>query len=110
MDHILALRVVDDFSAALTHIETHSLGHTEAIFTSNEAHAQRFLTTVDAACLMHNTSTQFADGAQLGLGAEMGISTQKLHVRGPFALQGLTTTKWVVQGTGQLRSLTVEPP
>ncbi|MBI4082790.1 MAG: glutamate-5-semialdehyde dehydrogenase [Candidatus Lambdaproteobacteria bacterium] len=103
LDYILAVKVVDSLDEALGHIRRHSLKHTEAIFTADGAAAARFLAEVDAACVMHNASTQFTDGNQFGLGAEIGISTQKLHVRGPFALEGLTTTKWLVAGSGQLR-------
>lgn len=103
LDHILAVRAVDSMDAALEHIRAHSLKHTEAIYTTNAGRAERFLNAVDAACVMHNASTQFTDGAEFGLGAEIGISTQKLHVRGPFALEGLTSMKWLVRGTGQIR-------
>jgi glutamate-5-semialdehyde dehydrogenase len=103
LDSILAIHAVDSLEAALAHIAEHSLKHTEAIYTSNAEHAERFLAAVDAAVVMHNASTQFTDGAEFGLGAEIGISTQKLHVRGPFALEGLTSMKWIVRGTGQTR-------
>jgi glutamate-5-semialdehyde dehydrogenase len=103
LDYILAVRTVDSLDEALEHIRAHSLRHTEAVYTRNAAVAERFLREVDAACVMHNASTQFTDGAEFGLGAEIGISTQKLHVRGPFALEGLTSTKWMIRGTGQLR-------
>jgi glutamate-5-semialdehyde dehydrogenase len=103
LDYILAVRTVDSLDEALEHIRLHSLKHTEAVYTRDAAVAGRFLAEVDAACVMHNASTQFTDGAEFGLGAEIGISTQKLHVRGPFALEGLTSTKWIIRGTGQLR-------
>ena len=103
LDYILAVCAVDSLDAALEHIRVHSLKHTEAIYTTNTERAERFLNAVDAACVMHNASTQFTDGAEFGLGAEIGISTQKLHVRGPFALEGLTSMKWLVRGTGQTR-------
>ena len=103
LDHVLAVGVVDSLDDALAHIRAHSLQHTEAIFTTDAERAARFLHEVDAAAVMHNASTQFTDGNEFGLGAEIGISTQKLHVRGPFALEGLTSSKWVVEGTGQLR-------
>lgn len=103
VDHKLAIGVVDSMEEAMAHIRAHSLGHTEAIYTTNPAQAERFLAAVDAAVVMHNASTQFTDGAQFGLGAEIGISTQKLHVRGPFALEGLTSSKWHVRGQGQTR-------
>ena len=103
LDSILAVRVVGSLDDALAHIAEHSLKHTEAIYTTDAARAERFLASVDAACVMHNASTQFTDGAEFGLGAEIGISTQKLHVRGPFALEGLTSMKWLVRGEGQTR-------
>lgn len=103
LDYILAVRTVDSLDEALEHIRAHSLRHTEAIFTRDAARAGRFLNEVDAAVVMHNASTQFTDGAEFGLGAEIGISTQKLHVRGPFALEGLTSMKWHIHGAGQLR-------
>jgi glutamate-5-semialdehyde dehydrogenase len=103
LDYILAVRVVDSLDEALEHIRRHSLRHTEAVYTRDARVAARFLAEVDAACVMHNASTQFTDGAEFGLGAEIGISTQKLHVRGPFALEGLTSMKWIIEGTGQLR-------
>ena len=103
LDYILAVGTVPSFEAALAHIERHSLKHTEAIYTRDRALAQRFQRAVDAACVIHNASTQFVDGGEFGLGAEIGISTQKLHVRGPFALEGLTTMKWVLDGDGQVR-------
>jgi glutamate-5-semialdehyde dehydrogenase len=103
IDYILSVRTVDSLDEALEHIRVHSLKHTEAVYTTDAAVAERFLREVDAACVMHNASTQFTDGNQFGLGAEIGISTQRLHVRGPFALEGLTTMKWVVRGNGQVR-------
>jgi glutamate-5-semialdehyde dehydrogenase len=103
LDYILAARTVDSLDEALAHIRIHSLRHTEAIYTRDAGKAQRFLAEVDAAVVMHNASTQFTDGAEFGLGAEIGISTQKLHVRGPFALEGLTSMKWHIVGTGQVR-------
>jgi glutamate-5-semialdehyde dehydrogenase len=103
IDYILSVRTVDSLDDALEHIRVHSLKHTEAVYTTDTAVAERFLREVDAACVMHNASTQFTDGNQFGLGAEIGISTQRLHVRGPFALEGLTTMKWVVRGNGQVR-------
>ncbi len=103
LDYILAIKVVNDLDGALSHIAEHSLKHSEAIVTENGATAQRFLNEVDAACVYWNTSTQFSDGGQFGLGAEIGISTQKLHVRGPFALEGLTSYKWIIEGNGNIR-------
>lgn len=99
----LAVRVVDDLDEALDHIRTWSSGHTEAIVTRDLAASERFVAEVDSAAVMVNASTRFTDGGQLGLGAEIGISTQKLHARGPMGLAELTTTKWVVQGDGHVR-------
>ncbi|RMI04607.1 glutamate-5-semialdehyde dehydrogenase [Cellulomonas triticagri] len=99
----LAVRVVDDLDAALDHIRTWSSGHTEAIVTRDLASSERFVAEVDSAAVMVNASTRFTDGGQLGLGAEIGISTQKLHARGPMGLGELTTTKWVVHGDGHVR-------
>ncbi len=103
LDAILSVAVVDDIDAAMEHIAAHSSGHTEAIITDNEEAAQRFLNEVDSAIVMHNASTQFADGGEFGLGAEIGIATGRLHARGPVALEGLTTYKWQVLGSGQAR-------
>ena len=103
LDYEMTVTAVASLEEALEHIHQHSLKHTEAIYTSNPETAEKFLASVDAACVMHNTSTQFTDGAEFGLGAEIGISTQKLHVRGPFALEGLTSMKWLVRGQGQVR-------
>ena len=99
----LAVRVVTDLDAALEHIRAHSTGHTEAIVTSSLASANRFTRELDAAALIVNASTRFTDGGQFGLGAEIGISTQKLHARGPMGLAELTTTTWIVEGEGQIR-------
>jgi glutamate-5-semialdehyde dehydrogenase len=100
----LAVRVVPDLDGALEHIRTWSSGHTEAIVTEDRAAARRFTSEVDAAAVMVNASTRFTDGGEFGFGAEIGISTQKLHARGPMALPELTTTKWIVEGDGQVRS------
>lgn len=99
----LAVRVVADLDEALEHIRTWSSGHTEAICTTDLRAAERFTTELDSAALMVNASTRFTDGGQLGLGAELGISTQKLHARGPMGLAELTTTTWIVQGDGHVR-------
>jgi glutamate-5-semialdehyde dehydrogenase len=100
----MAVRVVDDLDEALEHIRTYGSGHTEAIVTEDRAAARRFTHEVDAAAVMVNASTRFTDGGEFGFGAEIGISTQKLHARGPMALPELTTTKWVVEGDGQVRA------
>ncbi|WP_084072342.1 glutamate-5-semialdehyde dehydrogenase [Knoellia sinensis] len=99
----MAVRVVPDLDSALAHIQQHTSGHTEAIVTEDRAAARRFTTEVDAAAVMVNASTRFTDGGEFGFGAEIGISTQKLHARGPMALPELTTTKWIVEGDGQIR-------
>jgi glutamate-5-semialdehyde dehydrogenase len=99
----LSVGVVDDLDAALDHIRRFGSGHTEAIVTEDRAAARRFTAEVDAAAVMVNASTRFTDGGEFGFGAEIGISTQKLHARGPMALPELTTTKWVVEGDGQIR-------
>jgi glutamate-5-semialdehyde dehydrogenase len=104
LDYILAIKTVRSLDEAISHITHHSLKHSEAIITENRATAERFLNAVDAACVYWNTSTQFSDGAQFGLGAEIGVSTQKLHARGPFALEGLASYKWVIEGNGQIRN------
>ncbi|MFB0611848.1 glutamate-5-semialdehyde dehydrogenase [Aurantiacibacter poecillastricola] len=103
LDAILSVAVVDDIDAAMEHIAAHSSGHTEAIITDDDVAAKRFLNEVDSAIVMHNASTQFADGGEFGLGAEIGIATGRLHARGPVALEGLTTYKWQVKGSGQAR-------
>jgi glutamate-5-semialdehyde dehydrogenase len=100
---ILAIRVVDDLDAAIDHVNHYGSAHTDAIVTNDYAAARRFLAEVDSASVMVNASTRFADGFEYGLGAEIGISTDKLHARGPVGLEGLTTLKYVVFGDGQLR-------
>jgi glutamate-5-semialdehyde dehydrogenase len=100
----MAVKIVDSLDEAIEHVNRHGTGHSEAIVTSDEAAAERFTGTVDAACVYVNASTRFTDGAEFGMGAEMGNSTQKLHARGPIALRELTTFKYVVHGTGQVRS------
>lgn len=99
----LAVRVVDSLDQALEHIAKYSTHHTESILTSNMANADRFLNEVDSAVVMVNASTRFTDGGEFGFGAEVGISTQKLHARGPMGLEALTSTKWLVRGSGQVR-------
>ena len=100
---ILSVRVVDGLDAAIEHIATYGSQHTDAIITEDEARAQRFLREVDSSSVIVNTSTRFADGYEYGLGAEIGISTDKLHARGPVGLEGLTSLKWVVFGDGEIR-------
>ena len=100
---ILSVRLVDDIDQAMDHIAAHSSAHTESIITENQAKADRFLREVDSSSVMVNASTRFADGFEYGLGAEIGISTDKLHARGPVGLEGLTSQKWVVLGDGHIR-------
>lgn len=99
----VSIRVVEDLDAALAHIRTYSTHHTESIITADDAHAERFLAEVDSAVVMANASTRFTDGGEFGFGAEVGISTQKLHARGPMGLPELTSTKWLARGAGQIR-------
>ncbi len=103
LDAILSVAVVDGLDAALDHIARHSSHHTDAVVSEDAAVCERFLAEVDSAIVMANASTQFADGGEFGLGAEIGIATGRLHARGPVALEGLTTYKWQVRGTGQVR-------
>jgi glutamate-5-semialdehyde dehydrogenase len=103
LDSVLSVAVVDGLDAALDHIAAHSSHHTDAIVTGDVAVAERFLAEVDSAIVMVNASSQFADGGEFGLGAEIGIATGRLHARGPVALEGLTTYKWQVRGSGQTR-------
>ena len=100
---ILSIRVVDDVLAAMAHIHQHGSGHTESIVTENYSHAMRFLREVDSSSVMVNASTRFADGFEYGLGAEIGISTDKFHARGPVGLEGLTSVKYIVLGNGEIR-------
>jgi glutamate-5-semialdehyde dehydrogenase len=99
----ISVRVVDDLDAAIAHIRKFSTGHTESIVTNDLGNAERFLASVDSAVVMVNASTRFTDGGEFGFGAEVGISTQKLHARGPMGVAELTSTKWVVRGSGQIR-------
>jgi glutamate-5-semialdehyde dehydrogenase len=100
----LSVCVVSDIDEALSHISKYSTKHTESILTSDMSNAERFLNEVDSAVVMVNASTRFTDGGEFGFGAEVGISTQKLHARGPMGLSALTSTKWLVRGSGQVRS------
>ena len=100
----ISARIVESLDEALTHVQRYGTGHTEAIVTEDRAAARRWTAEVDAAAVMVNASTRFTDGGEFGFGAEIGISTQKLHARGPMGLGELTTTKWVVEGDGQIRS------
>ena len=104
LDLTLAVKIVDGVDAAITHIETYGSSHTEAIITTDAAAAEKFLRDCDSSTVLVNASTRFADGGELGLGAEIGISTTRLHAYGPMGAEGLTTTKFVVRGTGQVRS------
>ena len=103
LDYILAVRVVDSLDEAIEHIRLHSTGHSEAIITEDESAAERFTKLVDSAAVYVNASTRFTDGGEFGLGCEMGISTQKLHARGPMGLEELTTYRYIVEGDGQIR-------
>ncbi len=103
LDLILAVRVVDGLDQALDHIARYGSSHSEAIITRDETAARRFLNEVDAAAVYVNASTRFTDGFEMGLGAEIGISTQKIHARGPMGLRELCSYKWLIRGTGQTR-------
>ena len=103
LDYIISVKTVDTLDEAIEHINSHSTGHSEAIITQNEANAQKFLKCIDSSSVYVNASTRFTDGAEFGLGAEIGISTQKLHARGPMGLEQLTSTKYLIFGNGQVR-------
>ena len=103
LDYILAVKVVDSLDEAMDHIARYSSGHSEGIVTENYAHAERFLNEVDSAAVYVNASTRFTDGGEFGLGAEVGISTQKLHARGPMGVRQLTSQKFIIRGSGQIR-------
>jgi glutamate-5-semialdehyde dehydrogenase len=104
LDLILTVGLVASLDEALDRIARHTSGLTEAIITDNQAHAERFLREVDSACVYHNASTRFTDGGQFGMGAEIGISTGKMHARGPVGVRELTGYKYVIHGDGQVRS------
>ena len=103
LDYIISVKIVDSLEAAIDHIHTYGSSHSESIVTSDYASAQYFLDRVDAAAVYVNASTRFTDGFEFGYGAEIGISTQKLHARGPMGLKELTTTKYIIYGNGQIR-------
>ena len=103
LDYILAVKVVDCVEESIEHISLHSTGHSEAIVTQNNENAGKFTRGVDSAAVYVNASTRFTDGGEFGLGCEMGISTQKLHARGPMGLKELTTYKFIIKGDGQIR-------
>jgi len=103
LDAIISIRIVNGVEDAIDHIEKYGSGHTESIVSESKDSVEKFLNSVGSAIVMHNTSTQFADGGEFGLGAEIGIATGKLHARGPVGLEGLTTYKYIVRGNGQIR-------
>ena len=104
LDYIIGVKIVKSIDEAINIINHFGSGHSEAIVTNDYANSQKFMQKVDAAAVYANASTRFTDGEEFGLGAEIGISTQKLHARGPFALEKLVTEKWVIRGNGQVRN------
>ena len=105
LDSIISVKYVNDVEHAIEHINEYSSDHTETIVTENKRTAEKFLSHVDSAIVMHNASTQFADGGEFGMGAEIGISTGRLHARGPVGTEQLTSFKYIVRGTGQIRKI-----
>jgi glutamate-5-semialdehyde dehydrogenase len=103
LEAIISAKIVDGLDAAMDHIETYGSHHTDCIVTQNDARAERFLHEVDSAIVLHNASTQFADGGEFGFGAEIGIATGRMHARGPVGLEQLTSFKYRVRGAGQVR-------
>jgi len=103
LDYILSIKIVSNIDEAIAHINQYSTRHSEAILTENEENARKFLDEVDAACVYANASTRFTDGFEFGFGAEIGISTQKMHARGPMGLKELTSYKYTIEGSGQVR-------
>ena len=103
LDYIISIKVVDDSDSAIEHINTYTTGHSECIVTNNYSDSQRFLNEIDAACVYVNASTRFSDGMEFGFGAEIGISTQKMHARGPMGLEQITSYKYIIYGNGQIR-------
>ena len=103
LDYIISVKTVSSLDEAIAHINKYSTGHSEAIITENKENADKFMMLIDSSSVYHNASTRFTDGGEFGLGAEIGISTQKLHARGPMGLRELTTTKYLVYGDGQIR-------
>ena len=103
LDYIISAKTVSGIDEAIAHINCYNTGHSEAIITNNYTNAERFLNEIDAACVYVNASTRFSDGFEFGFGAEIGISTQKLHARGPMGLLALTSTKYIIYGNGQVR-------
>ena len=103
LDRLISVKTVDSETEAIAHINRYNTGHSEAIITENYDAAMRFLNEIDAAAVYVNASTRFTDGEEFGFGAEIGISTQKLHARGPMGLEALTTTKYIIFGQGQIR-------
>lgn len=104
LDYMISAKTVSSIDEAIAHINRYNTGHSEAIVTNNYAHAEQFLNEIDAACVYVNASTRFSDGFEFGFGAEIGISTQKLHARGPMGLEALTSTKYIIYGSGQIRA------